>query len=67
MVKLLEICDGSKWLFTVMEEPKESYSTMTNPGQSCKDILEKTKPSIDNGIYWIRLRGLLNEYKFIVN
>ena len=66
IVKLLEICDGTKWLFTVMQEPKESYGTITNPGQSCKDILEKTKTSVDSGIYWIQLRGMLNEYKVIV-
>ncbi|XP_020603335.1 uncharacterized protein LOC110042314 isoform X1 [Orbicella faveolata] len=55
--KLLEVCDGSQWLFTTMEVPQESYGTLTNPGQSCKDILEKTKTSVDSGIYWIQLPG----------
>ncbi|XP_068676289.1 uncharacterized protein [Montipora foliosa] len=36
--------------------PKFEYGSKSHPGRSCKNIKDKVKEKLSNGIYWIRLK-----------
>ncbi|KAL9952125.1 hypothetical protein ACROYT_G039334 [Oculina patagonica] len=48
------VCLGSKWKIVLLGD---EYGTESNPGLSCKDILDKAGQQLSNGVFWIRLRG----------
>ena len=50
----VHVCVGSEWKAIQFEE---SYGSETNPGYSCKDILNKAGAQLNDGVYWIRLPG----------
>jgi len=49
------LCVGTEWkTFQLLGE----YGTdSANPGISCKDILNKARKQLSNGVFWIRLQG----------
>ena len=49
------VCLGSEWKVIQFEA---SYGSETNPGYSCKDILNKAGKQLNDGVYWIRLPGI---------
>ena len=49
------LCVGTKWKTFWLEG---GYGTeSTNPGTSCKDILNRAGKQLSNGVFWIRLAG----------
>ena len=50
----VHVCLGSEWKALQFEE---SYGSETNPGYSCKDILNKAGTQLNDSVYWIRLPG----------
>ncbi len=57
------VCLGSKWKIVLLGD---EYGTESNPGLSCKDILDKAGQQLSNGVFWIRLRGKSVCCKFCV-
>ena len=51
------VCDGNDW--TTLSSEGGDYGSEDAPGKSCKDILENSQKSLDNGIYYISLAGVL--------
>lgn len=49
------VCLGSEWKSFRLEGG--IYGTETNPGYSCKDILNKAGKQLSNGVFWIHLKG----------
>ena len=50
----LFVCTGKEWKALQYEVP---YGSKSNPGYSCKDIMDKDPPTNSTGVYWITLRG----------
>ena len=49
------LCMGTEWKTFLLEA---DYGTgRTNPGTSCKDILDRAGKQLSNAVYWIRLEG----------
>jgi len=49
------LCIGTGWKTFRLESTYGMESS--NPGTSCKDILNKTGQQLSNGVFWIRLDG----------
>lgn len=49
------LCVGTEWKTFLLENDYGMKST--NPGTSCKDILNRAGNQLKNGVYWIRLGG----------
>ena len=50
----LFVCTGSEWKALQYEVP---YGSKSNPGYSCKDIMNKNPKANSAGVYWIILPG----------
>ena len=50
----LMVCLGDHWAKAELN-PKDTYGTEFNPGESCKDIKNKLSGSPSDGVYWIKL------------
>lgn len=50
----LFVCTGKEWKALQYEVP---YGSKSNPGYSCKDIMDKDPPTNSTGVYWITLRA----------
>jgi len=54
----VHVCSGNGWKVMQFEETQTyAYGTENNPGYSCKDILDKSGQQLNDGVFWIRLRG----------
>ena len=49
------LCVGTEW--KTFQLQGEYGTESTNPGVSCKDILNKAGKQLSNGVFWIRLEG----------
>ena len=49
------LCVGTEWKSVRLDDTYGMISS--NPGTSCKDILNRAGKSLSSGVFWIRLEG----------